>query len=163
MAWFRHEIPFLTKFASKNQNCLFKMKFGNWTKSNTLNSTVMLKLFYLERKYPFWVNLVQKFKIVCLRWNLVQKLFQIFVTWWRLVKISENISVLQSVLLNFKIVLELQLSFYFSLINCFLIKHVLKKFHWVVNYVNISYYKLITCVNNLCYNKIDNTAFRVIL
>ena len=122
-----------------------------------------VKTFLFRTEISFSGKLNQKFKINCLRWNLVQRLFQIFVTWWRLVKISENISVLQSVLLNFKIVLELQLSFYFSLINCFLIKHVLKKFHWVVNYVNISYYKLITCVNNLCYNKIDSTAFRVIL
>ena len=114
-----------------------------------------VKTFLFRTEISFSGKLNQKFKINCLRWNLVQRLFQIFVTWWRLVKISENISVLQSVLLNFKIVLELQLSFYFSLINCFLIKHVLKKFDWIVTYLNNLYYKLITYVNDLYYNLIN--------
>ena len=112
------------------------MKFGNWTKSNMLNS-VVLKLFYFERKYPFRVNLVQKFKIVSLRRNLVQRLFHMMKILFKLfnllvvsfclgklVEISENILVLQSILLNFKIMLELELSLYFSLINCYLIKHI---------------------------------------
>ena len=37
----------------------------------------------LDQKYPFWVNLVQKIKIVSFSWNLVLRLIQICRTqWW---------------------------------------------------------------------------------
>ena len=39
--------------------------------------------FILNRKYVFWVNLVQKIKIVCSRGNLATKLIQIcWIPWW---------------------------------------------------------------------------------
>ena len=41
--------------------------------------------FFLEQKYPFWVNLIKKFKIVSLSWNLVSRLFQICKIWWWLI------------------------------------------------------------------------------
>ena len=34
-------------------------------------------LFLLEWKFSFWANLIQKFKMVCLSWNLVLRLIQI--------------------------------------------------------------------------------------
>ena len=57
------EIPFLGKFGPKNQNCYFKMKFGSYTHLNMQSSIVMLTFSVLERKNPFWANLVQKIKL----------------------------------------------------------------------------------------------------
>ena len=68
------EIPFFSKFGPKNQNSQFKLKFGN---SNMQNSMVMFTFFVLDRKYLFWANLVQKFKTVCLKWNLASRLIRI--------------------------------------------------------------------------------------
>ena len=59
-------IPFFSKFGPKNQNCQFKPKFGTKTNSNMRNSMVMSTFSIFDRKYPFWANLVQKFKIVSL-------------------------------------------------------------------------------------------------
>ena len=53
---------------------LFNMKLGIYTNSNMLNLLVMFTFSVLERKYPFWANLVQKDKIVCLQWSLVLRL-----------------------------------------------------------------------------------------
>ena len=66
---FRPEAPFLGKFDPKNENCWSKLKFGTQTNSNMQNSVVMFSVFY--QKYPFWINLLKKIKIVSLSWNLV--------------------------------------------------------------------------------------------
>ena len=50
------------------------MKLGIYTNSNMLNLLVMFTFSVLERKYPFWANLVQKDKIVCLQCSLVLRL-----------------------------------------------------------------------------------------
>ena len=47
------------------------------------NSTVMFTIFVFERKHPFWANLVQKFKMFSLDWNLAPGLIQICrIQWW---------------------------------------------------------------------------------
>ena len=44
---------------------------------------VVFPFFVLDRKYPFRANLVQKFKIVCLCWNLALRLIRIWrIQWW---------------------------------------------------------------------------------
>ena len=55
------EIPFLSKFGPKIQNCLFKLKFDTKSNSNTQNSL---------HEYPFCANLVQKIKIVSLEFGI---------------------------------------------------------------------------------------------
>ena len=50
----------------QNINCLFKLNIGTSTNSNVFNSMVMFTFSVLGRKYLFWANLVQKFKITCL-------------------------------------------------------------------------------------------------
>ena len=77
------EIPFLSKFDPKNKDCQFKLKFGTYTNSNMENSMLMFTFFVFKRKYSFWANLVPKFKIDCLKWNLVPRLIRIFtIKWW---------------------------------------------------------------------------------
>ena len=81
---FRLEIiPFLGKFGSKNQINQFKLKFGNYIDSNMQNSLVMFTFSVCDRKYPFWVNLVQKVKINSLSWNMVPTLIRIRRIQWR--------------------------------------------------------------------------------
>ena len=63
------EILFSGKFSPKSQNYQSKLKFGACTNSNMLNSIVMFTFFVYDWKYPFWGNLVQKIKIISLRWN----------------------------------------------------------------------------------------------
>ena len=63
---FRPEIPFLGRFGQKNQNCQSKLKFCTQTNSNMQNSVMMFSISVFDHKYPFWVNLVQKIKIVSL-------------------------------------------------------------------------------------------------
>ena len=59
------------------------MKFGTKITSNMLNSEVILICSVYGKKYTFWANLVQKYKIVSLRWNLLPKLIQIcWIQWW---------------------------------------------------------------------------------
>ena len=80
---FRPEKLFLGKSGQKNQNCQFKLKFGTKTNLNMRNSMMMFTFSVFEHKYLFWVNLVQKFKIVCSKWNLIQRLIQICkIQWW---------------------------------------------------------------------------------
>ena len=68
---------------SKNQNCQFQLKLGTQTKLNMQNSLVTSTFSVFHRKYHFWANLVPKFKIVCLRWNLVLRLIRICrIQWW---------------------------------------------------------------------------------
>ena len=59
---FRKETAFLGKFGTRNQNCLFKMKFDTKNNSNMHNSTALFT--FLDQKHPFSVNLVQKLKTV---------------------------------------------------------------------------------------------------
>ena len=53
-------------FGPKYQNCQFKLKFANKSNSNMQNSMVMFTFSVFDWKYPFWVNSVQKIKIVSL-------------------------------------------------------------------------------------------------
>ena len=93
----------MDKFGPKNQNCQLKLKYGIGTNSNMQNSLVMFtfsvfnwKYFagqiswkYLDWKYQFDANLVQKIKIVCLSWNLVPRLIWICrIQWWVLFTLS---------------------------------------------------------------------------
>ena len=80
---FRLKIPFLEKLGPKNQNCQFKLKFGNCPNSNTQNSIVMFTYSLLDRKSPFRANLVQKVKIVSLSWSLVSRLIRVPRIQWR--------------------------------------------------------------------------------
>ena len=73
---------FATLFDQKYQNFLFKMKLGILTSSNILNSMVMFTFSVLDWRHPFGANLVQKNKIVFLRWNLVLRPIQICWIWW---------------------------------------------------------------------------------
>ena len=73
----------LVKFSNKNQNCQFKLKFGNQTNSNMMKSMVLFILFVLDRKYHFWTNLVQKIKIASLSLNLGRVLIRTCrILWW---------------------------------------------------------------------------------
>ena len=78
------EIPFLGKFGPKHQNCHFKLKFGTYTSSNMQNSMmIFIYLFFFDRKYPFWANLVQKVNSISWNWNLGPRLIQIWrIQWW---------------------------------------------------------------------------------
>ena len=75
---FKPKIPFLGKFGAKIRNCHFKLRFDNKTNSNMQNPVVI----FLERKYPFWVNLLQKIKIVSLFRNLLPRLIRICRIQW---------------------------------------------------------------------------------
>ena len=72
----------LGKFGPKLQNWIFKLKFGTMTNSNLKNSIVMFTFSVFDRKHPFWANLVQKFKVVCLKWNLVPRPIRICRIQW---------------------------------------------------------------------------------
>ena len=77
------EIPFLSKFDPKNKDCQFNLKFGTCTNSSMENSMLMFTFFVFKQKYPFWANLIAKFKIDCLKWNWVPRLIRILtITWW---------------------------------------------------------------------------------
>ena len=76
----RPETPFLDKFGPKNQNCLSKLRFGTQTNSNMQNSMVMFTFSVFYQKYPFWVNLVQKIKIVSFSTNLNMQTSVVVVT-----------------------------------------------------------------------------------
>ena len=63
--------------------CQFKLKFCTQTNSNMQNSMVMFTFSVFDRKYPFWTNLISKFKIVSLEWNLICGLIRIcWIQWW---------------------------------------------------------------------------------
>ena len=55
------------KFSPKTQNCQFKLKFGIKTNSYMQNSMMIFAFSVFDHKYPSWANLVQKFKIICLK------------------------------------------------------------------------------------------------
>ena len=47
------------------------------------NSMMLFSFFVFEWKYPFWANLVEKFEIVTLCWNLVARLIRTCkIQWW---------------------------------------------------------------------------------
>ena len=69
-------LPFLAIFGQKNQSFLLIMKFVTYSNLGILNSMVTFTFSVLDQKYPFWANLVQKYKIVCLSWNLVPRLIR---------------------------------------------------------------------------------------
>ena len=64
-------ISFLEKYGPKSQNYQFKLKFGAYTNSNMQNSIAVFTFFVFDQKCPFWINFVQKIKIISLSWNLV--------------------------------------------------------------------------------------------
>ena len=66
-----------TPSGQKNQNCQFKLKFDTKTNLNNQNSMMKFTFSVFEYKYLPWANLVQKFKIVCSKWNLIQRLIRI--------------------------------------------------------------------------------------
>ena len=61
---FWQKISFLDKFGLKNQTLQFKLKFGTQTNLKMEKLMVMVTFSVFDQKYPFWVNLVSKFKIV---------------------------------------------------------------------------------------------------
>ena len=68
--WWCLPLPFLTgntlfgKMSPKIQNFLFKVKCDTWTSWKMQNSMVLINFSALGWEYIFWVNLVQKIKIV---------------------------------------------------------------------------------------------------
>ena len=80
---FRPEKTLLGKSGPTNQNCQFRLKFATRTNSNMRNSMIMFTSSVFDHKYPFRLNLVQIFKIVCSKWNLIQRLIWICkIQWW---------------------------------------------------------------------------------
>ena len=80
---FRPEILFLGKFVQKNQNSKYKVKLDTLSNSNMRDSMMLFTFFAFDRKYSFCANLVQKVKIVRLRWNLILTLIRICrIQWW---------------------------------------------------------------------------------
>ena len=61
---FRPEIPFLGKLGPQNQNRQSKLKFCIKTNMNMQNSMLTFTFSVLDMKYPFWLYLVQKNKVV---------------------------------------------------------------------------------------------------
>ena len=57
---FRLEIHLLGESGPKNQNCQFLQKFGILIRILRFNPMMMLTFSLFDRKYSFWVNLVQK-------------------------------------------------------------------------------------------------------
>ena len=70
---FYNRNSFFGQFGPVNQNCQFKLKLSTYANSNMQNSMVMIISSVLGWKYPFWVSLVEKVKIVSLSWNLVPR------------------------------------------------------------------------------------------
>ena len=53
------------------------LKIGSVNSSNIQNTMVMFPFSVFDPKYPSWINLVQKIKIVSLSWNLVSSLLRV--------------------------------------------------------------------------------------
>ena len=60
----RQETLSLGKLDPKSHNRQFKLKFGTETNLNMPSPLVVFTFSVLQRKHPFWDNLVQKIKIV---------------------------------------------------------------------------------------------------
>ena len=59
------------------------LKFGSQANSNMQNSNVMFTFSVFDQKYCFWVNLLQKVRIVSLSRNLTPMLIWICkIQWW---------------------------------------------------------------------------------
>ena len=124
----------------KNQKCFLKLKFRTLINSNMWNSMVifffLFFFFFLDLKYPFCVDLVQKFKRVSLRQNLVPRAIWICnILWWcSLFSISD---------LFCKFCPKINLAFWYYLPNhktsgiCYNYKFLnnipYRSFHWTVN------------------------------
>ena len=73
LLFFIDENPFLGKFVLQILNC---WKWYFQPNSNMLNLMVIFTFSVMKWDYPFWAKFVQKFKIVCLSWNLVTELIR---------------------------------------------------------------------------------------
>ena len=76
------EISILREFGAKNQNYQFRLEFSTRTNSNMQDSMVMFTFSIFHWKCPFWDNLVEKLKIVSLKWILIASLIQICRIQW---------------------------------------------------------------------------------
>ena len=82
LSQFSTGILFFDKFEPKNQNCLFKLKFGTKTDSNIHNLMGMLYFSTFDKKYPFLGNLLEKNQN-CWGWNLEPRINRICtIRWW---------------------------------------------------------------------------------
>ena len=70
------------KIWTKKWKILFKIKFGTVTNLEIQNSKVVFPFSFLDRKYPSWLNLIQKIKIGTLDWNVVLGLIRICRIQW---------------------------------------------------------------------------------
>ena len=76
--------PIRAYFVVKNQNHLYKLKFGTDNNLIMLNLMVISTFSVLNGKHHFWTNLFQKSKFFWLRGNLVHRLWYIQIFWiWR--------------------------------------------------------------------------------
>ena len=74
---------FWVNLVKTNQNCQFQLKFGTKTNLNKQNSMTVFNFSVFDHKYVSWENLLQKFKIVSSKENLIQKLIRICkIQWW---------------------------------------------------------------------------------
>ena len=73
--------PFWANLVKKNQNVSLSW-ICKKTNLNKWNSIRMFTFSVFDHKYLSWTNLVQKFKIVCSKWNLIQRLIRICKTQW---------------------------------------------------------------------------------
>ena len=74
--------PFWANLVKKNQNVSLSW-ICKKTNLNKWNSIRMFTFSVFDHKYLSWTNLVQKFKIVCSKWNLIQRLIRICkIQWW---------------------------------------------------------------------------------
>ena len=67
-------MAFLRKFGAKSQNYQFKPTFGTYTNSNMQDLMMLFTFSVFDGKYPIWVNLVQKPKIISLSLKLISTL-----------------------------------------------------------------------------------------
>ena len=92
--------PFLSNFGPKNWNC--------WKKSMVPRligiclTWCSCSLFCLRPELPFWTNLVQKFEIGCLRWNVVPRLTRICGICWNCFCFVPEISFLEKLTPNYQ-------------------------------------------------------------
>ena len=76
-------ILFLRNLFQKIKIVWRSWKFRVENNSNMQNSMVIFIFYFLDWKYPSWVNLFHKFKIVSLSWNILPRLFWICkIRWW---------------------------------------------------------------------------------
>ena len=74
--------PFWANLVQKNQNVSLSW-ICKKTNLNKWNSIRMFTFSVFDHKYLSWTNLVQKFKIVCSKWNLIQRVIRMCkIQWW---------------------------------------------------------------------------------